>query len=422
MALLHAPAAKAASYTVVYSFCGQKNCTDGQRPYDGLINVGGTLYGTTFYGGGSVSGCSCGGTVFKIDPTTGAETVLHSFGGVGVGDGQSPDASLINVGGILYGTTANGGGTQSTGNCGNHGGGEGGCGVVFSINPTTGKEEVVYSFCSQKNCKDGQSPLAGLINVGGILYGTTPIGGASATASLYGNGTVFKVDPRTGAETVVYSFGRSGTDGARPYAGLIDVGGTLYGTTSEGGTDNSGTVFSINPTTGAETVLYRFMGDNDGQGDGGNPHAGLINVGATLYGTTNGGGAHDAGSLFKVDPTSGDETVLYSFGSYSGDGTDPNADLIDVGGTLYGTTSAGGANSDYGTVFSFDLKTAAETVLYSFCSKANCKDGYIPSAGLINVGGALYSTTPFGGAHAGDNGGAGCNPNHCGGTVFKITP
>jgi len=61
------------------------------------------------------------------------------------------------------------------------------------------------------------------------LYGTTEFGGT------YDNGTVFSVNPNTGAETVLHSFG-SGADGEYPIASLIDVKGTLYGTTEEGGT------------------------------------------------------------------------------------------------------------------------------------------------------------------------------------------
>jgi uncharacterized repeat protein (TIGR03803 family) len=77
------------------------------------------------------------------------------------------------------------------------------------------------------------------------LYGTTEQGGA------YGYGTVFKVDPKTGAESVVYSFCSGGgtcADGAYPWAGsLINVSGTLYGTTSSGGKIGVGTVFKIVP-------------------------------------------------------------------------------------------------------------------------------------------------------------------------------
>ena len=203
--------------------------------------MNGTLYGTTAAGGISDArafspdpvavvaahfrpGEELGaGTVFSLDPNTGAETVLDSFGGTG---GQEPLASLIDVKGTLYGTTLYGG----SGDCSDYG-----CGTVFSINPNTGAETVLHSF---KGGKDGQWPVAGLIDVDGMLYGTTAYGGAP------GFGTVFSVDPKTGAEKVLYTFD-GGIDGAKPLSALIDVKGSLYGTTYAGGAYGYGTVFVL---------------------------------------------------------------------------------------------------------------------------------------------------------------------------------
>jgi uncharacterized repeat protein (TIGR03803 family) len=161
------------------------------------------------------------------------EKVLWSFGS-GT-DGTNPHAGLIDVSGTLYGTTAFGGGTGCDGY---------GCGTVFSIDPDTGAETPVYSFCSRKDCRDGDYPYAGLIDVRGALYGTTSSGGTSTGCDGSGCGTVFSIDPSTGAEAVLYSF-FGGTDGANPNASLIDVKGTLYGTTYNGGAYGYGTVFSL---------------------------------------------------------------------------------------------------------------------------------------------------------------------------------
>lgn len=128
-----------------------------------------TLYGTTVNGGTDDYG-----TVFKIDAKAGTETVLHSF--TGGTDGYDPEASLINVKGVLYGTT--------------YRGGPNGGGTVFKVNPKNGAEKVLYSFCAQASCADGDGPVAGLIDVNGTLYGTTDVGGA------YGQGTVFKIKLR----------------------------------------------------------------------------------------------------------------------------------------------------------------------------------------------------------------------------------
>ena len=300
--------------TVLYSFKGGPG--DGEYPFATLISVKGTLYGTTSQGGAYCSSTGGCGTVFSITPS-GTETVLHSFGGSG--DGNGPLAGLINVKGKLYGTTNEGGAN--------------GDGTVFSITPS-GKETVRYSF--KGGSGDGEFPLPGLIDVKGKLYGTTVYGGAND------DGTVFSITP-SGTETMLYSFKGSG-DGERPYAGLINVKGTLYGTTHLGGANGDGMVFSITPS-GTETVIYSFKGSGDGE----YPYAGLINVEGTLYGTTIEGGANGVGTVFSTTP-SGTETVLHSFGG-SGDGQYPYyGGLINAKGKLYGTTYYGGAHGD-GTVF-----------------------------------------------------------------------
>jgi uncharacterized repeat protein (TIGR03803 family) len=159
----------------------------------------------------------------------GSEKVVYSF--KGGSDGLYPEAGLINVGGTLYGTTGGGGSEK----CRN------GCGTVFSVTPA-GAEAVVHSF---KYSHKGRYPEAGLINVGGTLYGTTIGGGRSSGNCGYGCGTVFSVTS-AGTETVVYAFG-GGSDGAFPKAGLINMAGTLYGTTQDGGASNNGTAFAVTP-------------------------------------------------------------------------------------------------------------------------------------------------------------------------------
>jgi uncharacterized repeat protein (TIGR03803 family) len=166
-------------------------------------------------------------------------------------------------------------------------------------------------------------------------------------------------------ERVLHSF--TGADGADPQASLLDVAGTLYGTTYDGGAYGGGTVFSIT-TTGKERVLHSF-----GHGrDGAYPLASLIEANGTLYGTTFYGGASRHGTVFSLS-TDGEESVLHSFGSTYTDGSLPASNLIDVDGTFYGTTVDGGGlhaclNFGCGTVYSIS-STGSERVVYSF-SKA----------------------------------------------------
>jgi uncharacterized repeat protein (TIGR03803 family) len=373
------------SYQVLYSFTGK---SDGANPEASLIDVNGVLYGTTVGGGRFHRD----GTAFRIS-TSGMQHLLHSFGRGRTRDGQSPVASLIDLGDSLYGTTAWGGAHRD--------------GTVFSVS-MSGRERVLHSFdYNSSSNSDGAAPFASLINVNGTLYGTTYYGGIPYFD--FGGGTVFSISTN-GNETVLHRFTGGKTDGAGPLASLIDVSGTLYGTTADDGAYGylGGTVFSIT-TSGAEKILHSF----GAPGDGDYPQASLIDVKGTLYGTTLVGGAYGGcefgtetlrcGTVFSIS-TSGAEKVLHSFGNGS-DGKSPHASLIDVKGTLYGTTMLGGTYGD-GTVFSIST-SGTEQVLHSFEGAPD--DGKNPEAAMIEVNGTLYGTTRAGGA-----------TGH--GTVFALTP
>ena len=352
-----------ATYAVIYSFKG--GSTDGAAPSAPLLEVNGALYGTTAKGGDSGNG-----TVFSI-ATSGVETVLHNF--EGGSDGADPLAGLIDVDGVLYGTTFLGGPNS--------------LGVVYRIS-TGGVERVLHLFTGGPG--DGRNPWSGLLDVKGTLYGTAWIGG-NATC---GCGAVYSIGTR-GKEKIIYTFsGSKGHDGEHPQAPVIDVNNMLYGTTANGGYKNNGVVYSVS-TGGTEQVLHVFR-KKPYIKDGAGPFAGLVNVNGTLYGTTLNGGSDDDGTVYSIS-TSGEEKVLYSFHGY--DGLRPYGGLINVNGTLYGTTQRGGSpgcKNGCGTVYSITTQ-GEENVLYNFGSSAN--DGESPTAGLINVNGTLYGTTVGGGTY-----------------------
>ena len=158
-----------------------------------------------------------------------------------------------------------------------------------------------------------------------------------------------------GKEKFAYSF-QAGSDGDGPSGPVIvDKAGNIYGTTMAGGGSGCngggcGTVFNI-VTDWSESVLYAFQGGNDGDG----PQNGVIEDSAgNFYGTTEGGGVGNSGTVFKLTPT-GTETVLYAFRQAAG-GFAPEAGLImDRARNLYGTTYYGDGTSckgaGCGTVF-----------------------------------------------------------------------
>ena len=271
-------------------------------------------------------------------------------------------------------------------------GGKNGVGAVYKITPSL-KETVLYSFGGPPD--DGAYPWGGVIlDAKGNMYGTTSQGGT------YNDGTVFMVTP-SGKETVLHSF--SGGDGATPYAGLVaDQKGIMYGTAFAGGAYNGGVVFKIT-SSGKETVTHSFLGYL--YGDGANPYAGVIlDAGGNVYGTTFYGGSPQNGVVFRVTP-SYEESVLYAFGG-TPDGANPQAPLgFDEKGNLYGTTYSAGK---YGEGTAFELTASGkESVLYSFMGNG---DGANPAAGLISgKQDNLYGTTV--------NGGGGGY-----GTVFELLP
>jgi uncharacterized repeat protein (TIGR03803 family) len=246
-----------------------------------LIDLNGTMYGTTNFGGESNVG-----TVFGITPRGNAQTV-HSFGDPWKTDGQIPASRLLELNGIFYGTTFEGGIYHRGNHCGSAP--CPGYGTVFSLTPS-GQVHTLHSF---GNGSDGISPGAGLLKVNGTFYGTTEQGGANKNC-----GTLFSITT-DGTERVLHSFGVSANDGCQPAANLIDVRGSLYGTTAYGGANGHyGTVFTISPTGSGERVLHSFGAGNDGKF----PQAALLNVNGTLYGTTESGGSTNSGTIFALSP------------------------------------------------------------------------------------------------------------------------
>ena len=388
--------------TTLHSFC----YADGAQPAAGLIQSdSGDFYGTTTRGGTSNLG-----TVFRMD-SSGNVTIVHSFHG---SDGAVPDAALLQVGDAFYGTTFEGGT---------------GLGTIFKMN-SSGALDTLHTFSGL----DGASPYAPLIQASdGDFYGTTAGGGDAS-----GHGTVFRMDS-SGTLTPLHVF-NSPTDGANPYARLVEGSdGYFYGTTTSGGEfrgsgndlpnrlpgnlhdashlrrrggvrfvrstrrgdprlllwndRNRGTaLFGVSygrpgtrhrrsPIRLRREDLCRLAGDSDG----------------AFLGTAAEGGTDSPGlgAVFRVDSLDNFET-LYTF--QSTEPTTPQSALIEANdGNLYGTTNRGGAN-DLGTVFRME-SVGQTTLLHSF----HHEDGARPEAALLQADdGSFYGTTPHGGS--GDQG------------------
>jgi uncharacterized repeat protein (TIGR03803 family) len=365
-----AVALPAQTLNTLYNFCSQggTDCTDGANPGVGMVQgTDGNFYGTTFAGGSFESF----GTLFKITPS-GTLKTLHIFYGA---------AASYPIGGLVQGTDGNFYGTTELGGsnlkCSDET-----CGTVFKMTPS-GTLTMLHSF----DGTDGKRPRAALIQAAdGNFYGTASSGGPF----LCSCGTVFKITP-SGTLTTLHSF--ANTDGAYPYAGLVQGSdGNLYGTTYGGGLIGEGTVFKIT-TSGMLTMLHSFNGTVEGTGS---VTALVQGTDGNFYGTASTGGAHSDGTVFKITP-GGTLKTLHDF-----DGTDgslPNAGLVQgTDGNFYGTTPSGGSKAA-GTVFKI-TPSGTLTTLYIFCSQSNCTDGSHPSAALTQgTNGNFYGATSQGGAN-----------------------
>ncbi len=372
--------AQSSTLTVLYSFCNQAQCADGQSPQQSLVQGSdGEFYGVT--NGGN-------GTLFKAD-SAGNLTVLNSFcsGGGSCPEGIYPKAPLIQgPDGNLYSTTPSGGADTNDG-------------IFYQITPS-GSLTVIHSFCQAAGiCTDGGSPeSAPVLGSDGNYYGVNLGSGAN------GRGIIYQLTP-AGVITNLHDFcGKGGsncTDGAQALSALVEgPSKTFYGTTSQGGLNqNAGTIFSIT-SSGTYTVLYSFCSASS-CADGMTPGNIVMGPNGILYGTTYAGGSKGDGVVFSLT-SSGTYSVLYSICSqtFCTDGKNPASGLLLASdGNLYGATTSGGAN-DYGALFEV-TPAGAFTTLYSFCSASSCTDGDTPHAAPIQGSdGNFYGTADAGGANS----------------------
>ena len=363
--------------STLFSFIG----SSGENPRATLVlSSDGNLYGTTENGG-----TGSDGTIFKINPTTGTLTTVYAFSGT---DGIDPTSNIVfDTYGNLYGTCDFGGAT--------------GDGDIYELSPTF-TLTVLHSFTG---AADGEHPISGVVfGNDGSLYGTAINGTQS-------NGEVFQL---TSTETlnVLHSF--VGTDGTDPEASLtLGTDGNLYGTTTAGGANSDGTVFKIS-TSGTLTTLYSFSGTTDGA----NPYGPLLQMpSGGFYGTTRYGGANNTGTIFQIS-TGGKLSTLYTFSADPNgitDDTTGNSDgaypfcslLMGTGGAVYGDTNGGGANND-GTVFKI-TGSVGSGVRFDFNGDGNADlPFYNNSTGavsvwdmddttVLNYGGSYASVSPSSG-------------------------
>jgi len=425
--LIALPKAQAQTETVLYSFCSiGEFCNDGGVP-NGPLTFGlyGNFYGTTPSGGANGRGAVFG---LYPEPATGCESgsntgngwcefVLYSFCSIAnCADGVQPEGNLAFLNGNLrrpgnlYGTTFGGGTNSCFGS---------GCGTVFEIfseplsppgcpSGTNGGngwcEAVLYNFCSLSDCADGSFPSGNLVeDSAGNLYGTV----------LGGEG-VFELSPNGSggwSEALIYP-------DINIQAGLaIDTAGAIYGVDAD--SSGAGHVFklSLSQSGWVAENIHTFNGSPDGLYPNGPP---AIDSEGKVYGTTTNGGSKNYGTVWKLTPVNTGknkgtykESVLHSF---TGEKTGENPGggvTLDSFGNIYSTTASGGGTeclglNGCGTVF--ELVVSGTTYKYQLLWSFNLASGELPySSPILGSSGNLYGVTSDGGAN--DRG-----------TVYELTP
>lgn len=349
-----------------------------------MVAMGLFMAGLSFQGCFSSSGAS---------ESDGAIIILHSFDG---SDGATAKGSLTLDGNTLYGRTAIGGASNN--------------GTIFSLSTDGSNFKVLHSFSAVADNLEGNQPHHdAMALIGSTLYGTTLRGGNTDNGAKKGNGVIFTIATDGSGYVPLHLFDAGTADGSQPHSCFLVVGSKLFGMTAAGGTDNGGTIFSINSDGSGFTILYSFS-----QATGSAPHGRLTLAtdGKTLLGMTRQGGASSdkkhplgLGVIFSFDPSSATYTVLHNLTGGSNDGaTTEHGFLISVGDSVFGMTKNGGAK-DKGVIFSMKETGDNFQLLHTFDGISG--DGSEPYGSLAHSNGSLYGMTRKGG-------------NSDDGTIFRI--
>jgi uncharacterized repeat protein (TIGR03803 family) len=371
---------------------------DGANPVGGLAMESNRLYATANRGGRGGTGA-----IVAMEAGGGGFTNLHSFAPVfGTAatneEGAFPVATLTASRGVIFGAARAGGrfGTGTIFRMNADGSG------FMALHHFTGLAGPLFSN------SDGAHPV-GILLSGDTLYGTANDGGVFGNGSVFllsTNGAGFTTLHSFSAAYFHASGYYTNTDGANPLSGLVLSNDTLFGTTVYGGVLGQGSVFAVRTDGLAFSNLHNFtLGPFNSRGvmtniDGANPSSTLVLSGGTLYGTTQNGGQQGGGTVFALGIDGAHFVNLHSLNLLP-DGASPVAGVVMVNTTLYGSASIGGAGGS-GTLFGVGIDGNSFTNLHFFSAVASTTnaDGANPLAGLLLVGSKLYGATYQGGPSA----------------------
>jgi hypothetical protein len=288
-------------------------------------DANGDLFGLIFAGGTNKLG-----TVVEFPAGGGPEVQLANFTG-GVADGSDPGGRLlVDASGNLFGTTLLGG--------------LNGGGTVFELKKTGASYATTPTVLASFGSGITPSGLGNLVeDTAGDLFGTT-------------TSSVFEVQ-KTGANSYANPVSLVPFPVGTQIGTLtIDAKGDIFGTTISGGATDDGTVFEIEKTaTGyvsTPSILASFT-LADGQLSLNHPKTLIVDANGDLFGTTDPSSQNSGGVVFEIVRTAngyeGTPTIVVNFNGAADTGLGANL-VADANGDLFGTTQTGGANNA-GTAF-----------------------------------------------------------------------
>ena len=350
-------------YSIIHTFASG-DVNNGTIPIGQFVKSGDLLYGATapdYVGEGD------GGVIYSIHPDGSDMTVLHTFS---LESEYSVSGALVASGSVLYGIVQYGGDN-------NHGG-------IFKINMDGSGYSLIYSF----HVDNGYDSQGSLIIVGGRLYGLNQWGGDN------NSGTIFGLDLDGSNFAVLHSFSdpnAPNNEGSGPMGSLVESDGVLFGTTYEGGNNNAGTIFSINPD-GSNFQYYSLTGE-----DASGPTGSLTVIGNDLFGSNQYGGSGGGGDIFKISKSLTGYSVIHTFANNMNDGGVTSLLALQLwNNKLYGDTWSGGDNGK-GTLFSMNLDGSDYSLLHEF-NGAPYDGGTLNASPLIDEG-IMYGVTYYGGTN-----------------------
>ena len=401
-------ASRAQSLTTLYSFTGG---TDGAVIYKGPTrDSAGNLYGNAYYGAKACPdsyqypkvGC---GAVWKLDTSNTLTTLVTFFG---TKNGADPDGNLTLRDGYIYGNTFTGGSANQ--------------GTLFRVT-TSGKAfKTLYSFSGS----DGQHPDSNpRFDSAGNMFSVAAYGGPGFNgADLSGFGVLFELT--AGGSFVPQHDFSGGADGGVPGRIYLDGSGTIFGSTSVGGSCTGtglpaagcGIIYSFVPSTAAFTTLYTFTGTSDGYV----PELAGIDSKGNLFGATTNGGGDGYGTLFElVAGGSGTYTYkhLYDF-TGGNDGAYPSTPAL-FGEKLVGGTQRGPiSQSSQGAGVLYQFQAGKLSTLYTFLNDSN--GGYPFGTPVVTSSGTIFGTAAYGGVNPCNTSGGTLISSFGCGTIYEYNP